>query len=75
MSTTCKSCGAEIIWVKTRGGKAMPLDAKPEKRMVLVGFEGAQVGDQDPTPIAEVQDTYLSHFATCPNADQHRRKP
>ena len=25
----CKSCGAEIIWIKTKNGKNMPCDAKP----------------------------------------------
>lgn len=32
----CKSCGAAILWVTTEGGKNMPLDAKPEKRVILV---------------------------------------
>lgn len=25
----CRSCGAEIIWIKTARGKAMPCDAEP----------------------------------------------
>lgn len=24
----CKACGAEIIWIKTPGGKNMPCDAQ-----------------------------------------------
>lgn len=60
---TCSSCGAAILWAKTPQGKAMPLDAKPEKRVVL----GRQTGE------AHVLDTYLPHWASCPNAAQHRR--
>ncbi len=59
----CRSCGAEILWVKTTNGKDMPVDAKPERLMVAYanGYH--------------LEDCYRSHFATCPNADQHRRKP
>lgn len=60
----CSSCGAEITWVKTTKGKTMPIDAQGEKRVVLAS---------DGT--AEVKDTYVSHFATCPNAAQHRKQP
>lgn len=44
----------------------MPLDAKPEKRIVLNRSTAGQIG--------EVVDTYVSHFATRPNADEHRRR-
>ena len=62
---TCSTCGAAILWVRTEGGKAMPLDAEPQKRVVL----GARTG------LAHVLDTYVSHFSTCPQAAQHRRTP
>lgn len=62
-SKHCTSCGAEIIWVTTRGSK-MPLNAKPEKRFIILDEQGAAVA----------RDTYTSHFATCPNADQHRKR-
>lgn len=60
--SACRSCGAPIVWVVTESGKRMPLDAKPEKRFV-VDVDGK----------AYVRDTYVSHFAHCPNAAQHRR--
>jgi hypothetical protein len=57
----CSSCGAEVIWVTmAKTGKQNPVDAVPEKRIVL-GGDGAAVVD-----------TYVSHFATCPNAAKHR---
>lgn len=61
----CKSCGAEIRWEKTPAGKHMPMDPRPEKRIVLGRVNG----------LAYVVDTYMPHWATCTSADEHRRKP
>ena len=58
----CKSCNAEITWIKTEGGKNHPVDAKATKRWVNVISLGWLL-----------LDTHESHFATCPNADQHRK--
>jgi hypothetical protein len=57
MSSLCKSCGAQIVWMKTATGKNMPVDA-----------ESVEKGDEqfDHT-------RHTSHFSTCPNAKQHRR--
>lgn len=68
MSKKCKSCFAEIRWVKTMSGKAMPVDAKPEKRFVITG------NNDEGTPVGDVRDTFVSHFATCPQADAFRKK-
>lgn len=62
---TCRSCNAAILWVKTESGKSMPLDAKSEKRVVIVGAGALES--------VQVVDTYVSHFSTCPNAAQHRK--
>jgi hypothetical protein len=51
--------------VKTKASKLMPLDAKPEKRWVL--YEGDQS--------ARLVDTYVSHYATCPDAERWRKRP
>ena len=64
----CRSCGAEIVWVRmVKSGKANPLDAKPEMRVVIT----TKIGEDQ---YAEVVATYVSHFATCPNAKQHRKE-
>lgn len=56
----CKSCGAQIEWVKTKTrGSSMPVDPK---YVVVVTNEGQIVKGR------------ISHFATCPNADQHRKR-
>jgi hypothetical protein len=45
----------------------MPLDFKPERRFVM--------GEKrDDTPLIRIENTYASHFATCPHADAHRRR-
>ena len=57
----CKSCGAEIIWIEFNG-KPHPLDSNSR-----FGFYKDIVGNWQSQRINE------SHFATCPNADQHRK--
>jgi hypothetical protein len=54
----CKSCNAEIAWVKSAGGKMMPVD---KNRVTVITPEGNLITGG------------LSHFATCPNAAQHRK--
>ena len=64
----CRSCNAEIIWIKTSAGKPMPLDAKPEKLFVYLS------GESHPSQSDwQMRDCYRSHFATCPNAASHRK--
>lgn len=83
----CRSCGADIDWIKTKEGKNMPVNVEyvnvhpnevggEKGNTVIVTDEGEvvrgiQVGDA-------YEDGYLigrtSHFATCPEAEQFRRK-
>lgn len=78
----CRSCGAEIIWIKMTSGKNMPVDAKPiTYRIAIPGATGTQkLITQDGRVVSCFFDPgsglkgYTSHFATCPNANQHRRK-
>lgn len=65
----CKGCGADILWgITTEGGRHIPLDAKAEKRFILVSR------GEDEVPAALMRDTYISHFATCPKAQEFRRR-
>lgn len=72
--SACRSCGADLLWVASATtGKPMPLDAKPEKRVVLSErLEGLDDDAAEPW-VAEVVDTYTPHFATCPEAREWRR--
>lgn len=77
-TTRCKSCGAEIIWIQMKSGKAMPCDDEPipyrelfSGGMKLVTEQGEVVtGAYDGTSKTVA---YTSHFATCPNANRHRK--
>jgi hypothetical protein len=55
----CSSCGALVVWFTTAAGKRMPVNAETTQ----------------PTDAAHQLDLkrHKSHFATCPNANQHRR--
>lgn len=63
----CKGCDAEIVWFKTESGANIPLDAKSEKRIVLIG--------QPDGLVAKLLDTYMPHHATCSHVDEFRKKP
>jgi hypothetical protein len=63
----CKTCGAEIIWAETERGRPMPVDAKPLKVILL-----EDLGELF-APKAKVVNAFVSHFATCPDAAEHRR--
>lgn len=70
--STCKSCGAEIFWMKTVAGKSMPLDRKP----VMGGNISLGFGTDHLAYVVESHpgiERYVSHFATCPSAKQHRK--
>jgi len=54
----CSSCRARIIWLKTSKGKNMPVDADTVE---------PEDNEFDPS-------RHTSHFATCPNANQHRKR-
>lgn len=79
--TTCRGCGAPIVFVKSRLGKYIPCDAQLVRYRanpngadtVVVEGEGAVRCDLEfeglPTGMARI-----SHFATCPKAGEFRRK-
>ena len=85
--TKCRGCGKEIAFIKTKAGKSMPVDPEavyfirdcgclfvmPDgstERGRLADFEEkAAIGIPGGAEIG-----YISHFATCPAADQFRKK-
>lgn len=78
----CTSCGAQIIWIRTPGGKSMPCDLKP------VSYINAGNGkERVVTPNGQViscnitEDIlhsegygYIPHWSTCKNPDKFRKK-
>lgn len=77
--STCKSCGAEIIWrYNETSGRKMPIDAEPsEDGNIMLHADGLAAHVVPRGTIAEVQSLgiglHRSHFASCPQADAHRR--
>lgn len=70
----CKTCGAAIEWVLTRKGKRMPLDVAPTLYgEFVVVIENGQLIARKRTP-DDLGAARTSHFATCPQAAQHRRR-
>jgi hypothetical protein len=82
----CRSCKARIVWALTATGRAMPVDAEPHPEGLLV----LELGDTIRVRAANAEERtvvmpifkslrpevklFRSHFATCPNATEHRRK-
>ena len=72
----CKSCGARILWAVTPAGKKIPLDAEPHpdgniaishaREWAPILASVVKPGSQD--------GLRKTHFATCPNSVQHRKK-
>lgn len=71
-TTPCKGCGTPIVWARDANGKAIPLDPKPATYGVKVDPQlGAIcVRANGADSVAQV---YVSHFATCPKANEFSR--
>lgn len=74
----CRSCGAAILWVTMEpSGKKNPLDAEPSPNGNIVASEGGKgmvvKGDQLLQLREAGSPLYLSHFASCSGAAQHRK--
>jgi len=64
-TTKCKSCDAPVVWAKNSKGTFIIMDAKPEKRIVIDQVNGEA--------LCKMVDTYISHFATCPDHKKWRK--
>ena len=81
MATTCKSCGAPIVWIKSPKDKFIPCDANLKRykqtedgKEIVITQAGEYVRctfdfDGLPTGLARTP-----RWATCPHADKHRKK-
>jgi hypothetical protein len=68
--SACRSCGAAIVWATTENGKPIPLDREPIRGLFHLDRRPGETFAIGAAPPA-----YVSHFATCPNADAHRKRP
>jgi hypothetical protein len=76
LHSQCRSCNADVIWVKTEAGKWMPLNAeavRPEEgrnHFVIRGDTAIAI----PQLVFSDEPHYVSHFSTCPDAASWRRE-
>ncbi|MGH9462035.1 MAG: hypothetical protein ACRD1X_12500 [Vicinamibacteria bacterium] len=61
---TCKGCGAAILWAEMAGGRRAPFDARAGTILLE---------DKSGTQGARYVRGHVSHFSTCPMADQFRK--
>lgn len=79
MSDRCQSCQAEILWARTPSGRRIPLDAEPnpDGNVILTGYEDeARTLTKAELPAYRARGwrIWMPHHATCPNADEWRRR-
>ena len=82
--SACSSCGAPITWAKSARGKAMPMQVDPNGEWSIDDHGVAWKVGTLPLALDALAETmgvtpkkierYTSHFATCPDAGEHRRK-
>ena len=83
----CKSCKAEIRFVRMESGKSMPVDPKmlaarppeaDEKTEVLITAAGATIRgvvcELDYSRSDIRWPCFRPHWASCPHADRHRKR-
>jgi hypothetical protein len=70
----CRSCNADIFWVKTEKGKSMPLDCQTYIDGNIFLKDGVAIYAKDDDEAASTEAKYKSHFATCPQSKQWRKK-
>lgn len=82
----CRSCGTSVLWCRTTNGRNMPVDALAHEdgnvfvtwgQDDLAGVRLATVLTGDVLVARRLESPELMHrphFATCPDADKHRRK-
>lgn len=80
----CRNCGKQIMWIRTRAGKNMPVDtdilnyrrpASGEKATEKIVTTNGDVISANIVNSSEAEGYgYISHFATCPGAVNHRKR-
>lgn len=72
----CSSCGAPIFWALSSSGKRIPLNAEPYNVMANGHYAVEWPNGPNAAPLAIHRPAiHVTHFATCPNASSHRRRP
>ncbi|MCZ1075066.1 hypothetical protein [Rhodococcus sp. A5(2022)] len=81
-ATRCTSCRAEIVWATTTKDKPIPLEpaSTPNGNLAVYPVDGGGLravivqGPRRDAMRACGQPLYLSHFVSCPHADEWRTR-
>jgi hypothetical protein len=80
-SHPCRGCGSPIVWAFTTNGKLAPFDAISDNAEGGFALEESPFPDTPPTAVfvpsyirQKGTPYFVSHFATCPAADDFRHK-
>lgn len=81
-ATRCASCCAEIVWATTTKDKPIPLEpaSTPNGNLAVYQVDGGGLravivqGPRRDAMRACGQPLYLSHFVSCPHADEWRTR-
>jgi len=73
--TKCKKCGADIAFLRLESGKLAPVSIASEEKRYIVVPPRKKNGDLPFKTSAEalLVNTYISHFADCPDAASFRK--
>jgi len=81
--SACRSCGAPVLWAVTTSGRRIPLDAAPAPDGAIVATGRYVPTDRGATmevvvdrqaSLLDVEARWVPHWATCPHADDWRRR-
>lgn len=67
LTRPCRACRTPIAFVPGPNGRDIPLDLRAPVYEIVTDMTGAQVA----RPVERV---HVSHFSTCPAADQFSKK-
>ena len=76
--TRCRSCGRKITFGRLANGKLIPLDLVSPVYFLTANGDAVRTNAAAPAPLglpgeSTVVGAYVSHFTTCPNADEHSK--
>jgi len=79
LPTNCQSCDAEIIWAVTASGAPAPYDlpSTDSGEWILAFGDDLKLHSRHAKPedVRAGTPRYVSHFATCPDAERWRGNP